>query len=522
MKTEYLNQPNFKLHKIYYYYFLAFLVGSLTSLTFQPYNLFFLNFIIFPVLLNIIFLLKKNNFNIYNYFIVGCSFGYGFFLSGIYWITISLTFDENFKSLIPLALLIIPLLLSLFYGFLFISLFPFAKRTISFILIFSIFFSLMEYIRSIILTGFPWNLLGYTWSWSKESIQIISIIGTYSLGIFSAVLYSLPFLFFKNKIEKKEVLFSLLFIFLFLGNFFYGLKILKEPNPNVSGKTKIAIVSPGFSLGQYSNFQNEREKIKKLIELSKPLDTNKTIYIWPEGILTQNTIDDINKFKNLFSDFSKNHVIILGINNINYINGVKKIYNSLAVIDHQANLIAKYNKNRLVPFGEFLPFEKYFHRFGIKKITSGYESFSKGEKRNLIHLGEEFENINFLPLICYEIIYSGKIKLEKQKPDFIVNISEDAWFGNSIGPYQHFSKAVYRAIEERTYIARSANKGISGMIDPQGNLIASIDLNKVGKIVVDSPKYGGQSIFYRFGNRIYFLIILLYIIAFLLARKYYE
>ena len=81
---------------------------------------------------------------------------------------------------------------------------------------------------------------------------------------------------------------------------------------------------------------------------------------------------------------------------------------------------------------------------------------------------------------------------------------------------------MYRAIEERTYIARSANKGISGMIDPQGNLIASIDLNKVGKIVVDSPKYGGQSVFSQFGNRIYFLIILLYIIAFLLVRKYYE
>ena len=105
-------------------------------------------------------------------------FGYGFFLSGIYWITISLTFDESFKYLIPIALIIIPFLLALFYGFLLIALFPFIKRTISFVLIFSIFFSLMEYLRSTILTGFPWNLIGYTWSWSNESIQILSIIGT--------------------------------------------------------------------------------------------------------------------------------------------------------------------------------------------------------------------------------------------------------------------------------------------------------------------------------------------------------
>ena len=183
------------MKKIYYYFF-VFLLGSSTSLTFQPYNLFFLNFIIFPSFLQILFLSKKNHLNINNFFILGCLFGYGFFLSGIYWITISLTFDESFKYLIPLALIIIPLLLSLFYGFLLIALFPFIKRTISFVLIFSIFFSLMEYLRSTILTGFPWNLIGYTWSWSNESIQILSIIGTYSLGLLSVTLYSLPFLFF--------------------------------------------------------------------------------------------------------------------------------------------------------------------------------------------------------------------------------------------------------------------------------------------------------------------------------------
>jgi apolipoprotein N-acyltransferase len=224
----------------------------------------------------------------------------------------------------------------------------------------------------------------------------------------------------------------------------------------------------------------------------------------------------------LFSQFSENHVVVLGANNIDYSEGKKKIYNSLIVVDRDANLIASYNKNKLVPFGEFLPFEKYFHKLGIKKITAGYESFTKGKSRELINLGEEFENIKFLPLICYEIIYSGKIKSKNQKPDFIINISEDAWFGNSIGPYQHFSKAVYRAVEERTYIFRSANKGISGVIDSRGNLIASIDLNEVNKIVVNSPKFINESFFNKFGNKIYFLIILLYTMSFFLFKKTYE
>ena len=281
-------------------------------------------------------------------------------------------------------------------------------------------------------------------------------------------------------------------------------------------------MSPGFNLGRYSNFLNEEEKIKKLIEISKPTDSQKAIYIWPEGILSHNTANNIGKFKHLFSQFSKNHLVVLGANNIGYSDGKKYIYNSLIVVDHEANLIASYNKNKLVPFGEFLPFEKYFRKLGIKKITAGYESFAKGKSRELINLGERFENIKFLPLICYEIIYSGKIKSKNQKPDFIINISEDAWFGNSIGPYQHFSKAVYRAVEERTYIFRNANKGMSGVIDSRGNLIASIDLNEVRKIVVNSPKFINESFFNKFGNKIYFLIILLYTMSFFLFKKPYE
>ena len=115
-----------------------------------------------------------------------------------------------------------------------------------------------------------------------------------------------------------------------------------------------------LNLGRYSNFLNEEEKIKKLIEISEPTDSQKAIYIWPEGILSHNTANDLAKFKHLFSEFSENHLVVLGANNIVYSEGKKKIYNSLIVVDHEANLIAPYNKNKLVPFGEVLPFEKYF------------------------------------------------------------------------------------------------------------------------------------------------------------------
>ena len=141
----------------------------------------------------------------------------------------------------------------------------------------------------------------------------------------------------------------------------------------------------------------------------------------------------------------------------------KKYFNSLVILNHELEILSVYNKLHLVPFGEFLPFEKTLSKIGLKKITPGYSSFSAGHIRDEINLGEKFNNKKILPLICYEIIYSGKIKRKDQLPDLIINISEDAWFGESIGPHQHFTKAIYRSIEEGVFIARSANKGISAL-----------------------------------------------------------
>ena len=164
-------------------------------------------------------------------------------------------------------------------------------------------------------------------------------------------------------------------------------------------------------------------------------------------------------------------------------------------------------------------FEKTFSNLGLKKITMGYNSFSPGNERMLINLGNKFNEKLILPLICYEIIYPGKIKEKNQSPDLIVNISEDAWFGKSIGPYQHFTKAVYRSIEEGAFIARSANKGISGFIDPNGNVIKSLNTGESGNIEFNFPHFDKSTLFSIYGNKIFFLIIFLYIFLTLIFKK---
>ena len=120
-----------------------------------------------------------------------------------------------------------------------------------------------------------------------------------------------------------------------------------------------------------------------------------------------------------------------------------KFYNSFVVVDHNLNKLFQYDKIKLVPFGEFLPMDKLFERIDLKKITEGFGSFSKGKiQKNYL-----YNDINILPLICYEIIFTELIQKITNKKNLIVNISEDAWFGNSIGPHQHFSKSIFRAVK---------------------------------------------------------------------------
>ena len=515
-------------NKYFVIYFAPFLLGAITVLSFEPFNLTFLSFFTFSFLLFLILTLKKATSSKYRskkankyFFYLGCSFGFGFFLFGNYWISISLTHDEEFKNLIILALLVIPLFLSLFFGVVTLIIGPFAERNITFILLFSIVFSLLEFLRGNLLTGFPWNLISYTWSWSLESIQILSYIGTYALSLVSITFFCSPFLFFAKKLDIKNFIFLFTIIIIFVGNFFYGSSKINSNNFNFDSDTYIKIISPNFSLSQYKS-NSEESQLKKLIRISDPEKDKKTIFIWPEGIFYESYLADIGKYKDLFKDtFSENHLIILGVNNFQKDSALKskKYFNSLVLLNNNMEVKTLYNKINLVPFGEFLPFEKLFSIIGLKKITRGYNSFSPGENRKLINLSDNFNNKLILPLICYEVIYSGKIKNKNQSPDVIINISEDAWFGESIGPYQHFSKVIYRSIEEGIFIARSANKGISAFINPRGQVIKSLNTREAGNIELNFPQFSEKTNFSQHGNKIFFLIIFMYILSFLILRK---
>ena len=484
-----------------YLFLICLILGILTSFSLPPYNLFFINFLTLPVLLYILInYVNKKNIS----FFVGWVFGFGYFISNLYWITNSLTFEVNFKYIIPFALILIPLFLGIFYGLVtFLCNFFNLKNKISSILIFSIIFGGIEFLRSFIFGGFPWNFVVFSLSNNLYSLQILSYIGTYSLNLLSITIFLLPvIIFFKYKNLTKIIIFSFSLILVVI-NSLYGKLIIKN-----FGKKKydnlssiIRVVSPNIPIERFLTNQDTERNIKELISLSDPHNLNKTIFIYPEGIITSIYLKDLKFFKHIFKEnYNINHRLILGINSINQ----NKIYNSLIVLNNHLELLYKYNKNKLVPFGEFLPFENFLKRTGLKKITQGYQSFSPHNKREVL----EIDKLKFIPLICYEIIYSGKINPNNNHYDFILNISEDGWFGNSIGPKQHLTHSIFRSIEEGKNVIRSTNNGISAFVNPKGQIIKQI--SEKGYFDVNKIKRVNKTHFAKHGNKIFFYFVLIY------------
>ena len=210
-------------------------------------------------------------------------------------------------------------------------------------------------------------------------------------------------------------------------------------------------------------------------------------------------------------NFNENHLFIIGINKKVSNNGSINFFNSLSVYDNELNILDSYNKINLVPFGEFLPFESILKVIGLRSLTNNYQSFSKGKKRELVEIEHGNFILKVLPLICYEIIYSGRL-FKNSSYDFIINISEDGWFGKSIGPKQHFDHSIFRAIETGKYILRSSNNGIAAIINPIGIVEQSVEFGESGYVDLVEMRKIQPTIFSNYGNKIFGLLILLYIL----------
>ena len=506
------------------YLYIIFL-GALSSYSLPPYNYFIINFITFSLFFIFIFNKKKRILNNKSFFQYGWCFGFGYFLFSLYWIVISLTFDQSFKFLIPVAVILLPAFLAIFYGLMtYLFSILYSKNVASSFFIFSILFGTTEFIRGAVLTGFPWNLISFSFSNSIYFIQILSMIGTYSFNLICISLFTVPALFILRK-SRTEIMVCFLFIFVSAGFLIFG--HIKNNNYNslesVKNSYTIRAVSPNISLDRFYSKQDELKIINELIEISAPTKNEPTIFLWPEGIIPDSYLRDMSIYKNLFlKNFGEHDLIIMGLNSIERKNDKNLIFNSMAVFNNKLEIVANYNKVNLVPFGEFTPLESILSLIGIKTITNSYQSFTSGEARIPLNVKSSKIDLNLLPLICYEIIYSGKLYKDSNF-DYIINISEDGWFGNSIGPKQHFSHSIFRSIESGKYIIRSTNNGITAIINSMGVVEQEVEFGSTGYVELTESKLVKSTPFMLHGNKIFLILILIYIfLIFSFNRLKYE
>ena len=411
--------------------------------------------------------------------------------------------------------MLIPLFLSLFLGFTILLVGPYLSYNFSSIFIFSGAISLSDFLRAKLFTGFPWNLWAYSFSWSLETIQIINLIGLFAFNLIIITIFTLPAFLFFNIEHIKKIVISIISIILISGLYIYGsFEINKNENflRSVNKKINVKIVSPNFKLTYGLDVKQTKERLKKLIRYSEPDLNKKTLFIWPEGVFSGYSYNDILIYKNLFNKkFSKDHHIIFGVNKLDKNTGL--FYNSLLLVNNKLEIIQQYNKQKLVPFGEFLPFENLLNSFGLKKITEGHGSFQKGIKQSNIKM----EQLNILPLICYEIIFTKFIQDASFNTNLIINISEDGWFGDSIGPNQHYAKSIFRAIEKGTFLLRSANKGISAILNNKGVTIKQLNRNEAGNIEMEVPLINSKN---NKNDLIFLILLITYLFIFNYKKKY--
>lgn len=513
-------------------FFVAICAGALCNLAFAPLHFFPAAFIS----LSIFYILCEKSASRKDNFWLGWCYGFGYFLAGIYWISISLLVDaESFAWLIPFALTLIPSILALYFALLvvlykfLIAKFSFTKNYEKFS-IFAICWISSEILRAFLLTGFPWNLLGYVWMFNDSLIQSASLFGVWGLSFFAVLISLLPTLFFKfekkkittQNLSKSDKIFSAILFLLLLVSFVFGICRIDDKKIASEKNLKLRLVQSNIKQEMKWDVNEKYRNFLKHVRMTNAQDTSGlAAVIWSETSVPY-AIDPeselIDKLKLAVPNRKGGGgILVTGAIRLKYSSNqeIDNVWNSVFAIGN-SGITASYDKHHLVPFGEYVPLQKYFPF--ISKITDGAIGFSEGLGPKTIH-GELF---SFSPLLCYEVIFPDKIIDREDRPDLLINVTNDAWFGNSSGPYQHFDMAKMRAVEYGIPLARVANTGITAFFDSFGRVKNKINLNQEGVIDVDLVKNLEPTIYSKYCLGPLFLLISLLVIFLTHVKKCYS
>ena len=505
---------------------LAIVAGALSALSLAPYHFSPILLLTFPVLVWLLdgSVAPANSHGILSgpkrlwpAFKTGWSFGFGFFLAGFWWVGKAFLVDaEEFIFLLPVAVVALPAGLALFWGG------ACALARIAWgngwvrIVALAAALTLGEWVKGTVLTGLPWNTLGYAIMPTPVFMQSANLIGLYGVTFITVLIAATPGIFApgyagNENSQVRAMPLIALSVVLMLAHGFYGLVSLSRASGTMVEGVKLRLVQPAIDQSEKWDAANEAEIMSRYLGLS---NANKgpqaasigafTHVIWPESAFPFILTERRDQLASIAQLLPPNTSLITGamrLEKSSAANGGNRVFNSLYVINGNGEIVVAADKTRLLPFGEYLPFQSLLESMGLQQLTRLRGGFSAGNRRSTISLPGMPA---FLPLICYEIVYSGAVRAQDEiagaRPQWIINLTNDAWFGMTAGPYQHAHQAQVRAVEEGLPVIRVANNGISFVSDSNGRILERLPLGERGVVDSSLPQAGPVTVFSQFGN----------------------
>jgi apolipoprotein N-acyltransferase len=453
----------------------------------------------------------------------GWWFGFGYHFAGLFWIGEAFLVEADvFGWLLPFAVTLLPAGLALFTAAAAGAAACVAPPGLARVVGLAVGFGITEYLRGHILTGFPWNILGYALTAPHGLMQSAAWFGVYGLTLLVVLIFAAPAALWHRGDRGFALTLPLVSL---LGLFSLGWQstlngaVRDHPAGSAANLPRIRIVQPSVPQREKWRPENQRRILDAHLALSLTAPdgtiddaTGIALIVWPEAAMPFLPLQEPIALRDIGQMLPATATLATGALRADppaATGDRRRVYNSLLVFGHgdSARVLATYDKTHLVPFGEYLPLQGLLEAVGLQQLSRMRGGFASGpEPRPLI----EIPGLGRLaPLICYEAIFPGRVIQTLERPRALVNVTNDGWFGNTTGPRQHLHMARVRAVEEGVPIIRAANNGISAVIGPRGEIVGQpLALDVRGTIDASLPASLAPPLYARVGDTVYWLMTL--------------
>ncbi|WP_291690663.1 apolipoprotein N-acyltransferase [Bradyrhizobium sp.] len=507
---------------------IALAAGALSVLAMAPFNAWPVLFVTFPAAVWLIDGAGAGRWRgVPAAAMAGFWFGLGYFVPGLYWIGYAFLVDAStFAWLMPFAVLGLPIYLALFTALGFALARLLWTRDAVRVLALAASLTVSEWLRGHVLTGFPWNAFGYALSEPLALAQTASLVGLWGLTFLAVAIFASPAVLIDNNPREYRSWTAPAAAILALVTMgaFGVVRLSLHPTETVAN-VKLRIMQPNLQQDVKFNYAAKAEVMKHYLALSDrasgPQSTGVRdvgILIWPESAFPFFLTREADVMAEIAGLLPRQTVLITGSVRAPDLppgTRITRAYNSIYVIDHDGTVLSVYDKLHLVPFGEYLPFQDWMEKIGFEQLTRVQGGFIPGTLRRPMPVANA---PRVLPLICYEAIFPSDAATGEDRPGWIVNLTNDGWFGISTGPYQHLQQARLRAIEQGLPLVRAANTGISAVIDPVGRIVARLGLGNEGVLDAPLPVDIPPTVFADHGNMPAIVMVLIAIVLVARAR----